>query len=70
MDWIQPGESAAQDMLESFINNKLKDYDEKRNNPNFNQLSNLSPYIHYGQISAQQIALKIESINNLSLIHI
>ena len=64
LDWIQPGESAAQDMLESFINNKLKDYDEKRNNPNFNQLSNLSPYIHYGQISAQQIALKIESIDN------
>ena len=64
LDWIKPGESAAQVMLELFINNKLEEYDEKRNDPNYQQLSNLSPYIHYGQISAQHIALKLELADN------
>ena len=64
LDWIVPGESAAIDTLHSFIENKLIDYDEKRNNPNFQQLSNLSPYIHYGQISAQRIALELVQFDN------
>ena len=64
LDWIVPGESAALDTLQSFINNKLVDYDERKNNPNYQQLSNLSPYLHYGQISAQRIALELERFDN------
>lgn len=61
VDWIKPGESAAQKMLRSFFDERLTDYDEKRNDPNENVLSNLSPYLHFGQISAQRIAMETNS---------
>ena len=59
LDWIIPGESASKNILGSFIDSKLTNYDERKNDPNFQQLSNLSPYLHFGQISAQRIALEL-----------
>lgn len=61
VDWIIPGEKAANDTLQSFIYKKLPEYQEKRNDPNKNSVSNLSPYLHFGQISAQRIALEVIS---------
>ena len=61
VDWIEPGEKSARKALVLFINNKLKDYDEKRNNPNLKAQSYLSPYLHFGHISAQEIALILEN---------
>jgi deoxyribodipyrimidine photo-lyase len=40
----------------------LQDYNEKKNDPNFSVLSNLSPYLHFGQISAQKIALEAKKL--------
>jgi deoxyribodipyrimidine photo-lyase len=57
VDWIKPGESAASKSLKKFLENKLERYSEDRNDPNKNALSNLSPYLHFGQISAQRVAL-------------
>jgi deoxyribodipyrimidine photo-lyase len=57
--WLKPGEQAAEKCLDTFLHNKLATYSEKRNNPNAESISNLSPFIHFGQISAQYIALKI-----------
>jgi len=45
--------------MRNFIANKLKDYDLNRNDPILNGQSNLSPYLHFGQISAQRVALEI-----------
>ncbi len=59
VNWIKPGYSNAKKILYDFIKNKLKNYSENSNNPSFNVLSNLSPYIHFGQISAQRIALDV-----------
>lgn len=59
--WIRPGASNACRTLEVFIDNRLTDYDQKRNDPNANVQSNLSPYLHFGQISAQRIALTVDS---------
>jgi deoxyribodipyrimidine photo-lyase len=59
VDWIKPGESAAHDSLNSFIQHKLKAYEIERNDPFRNAQSNLSPYLHFGQISAQRIALEV-----------
>lgn len=61
VDWITPGEKAANDTLQLFIAKKLPEYQEKRNDPNGNSVSELSPYLHFGQISAQRIALEIIS---------
>lgn len=60
VDWIIPGESAATNSLKDFLENKFEQYAEDRNDPNKNALSNLSPYLHFGQISAQRIALTVE----------
>lgn len=55
-----PGEEAAGMMLEQFIEKKLSGYGSKRNDPNQDSVSNMSIYLHYGQISAQKIALAVE----------
>jgi deoxyribodipyrimidine photo-lyase len=41
-----------------FINKKLADYDTARNDPSKDGQSGLSPYLHFGQISAQRVALE------------
>ena len=54
-----PGETAAEKALWGFIEDKLDIYAEKRNDPNSDAQSNLSPYLHFGQLSAQRAALEI-----------
>lgn len=56
---VKPGETAAIGTLSSFIKNRLDKYPEEKNDPNKDALSGLSPYLHFGQISAQRIALDI-----------
>jgi deoxyribodipyrimidine photo-lyase len=60
VDWITPGETAAATTLKDFLENKFDRYSEDRNDPNKNALSNLSPYLHFGQISAQRVALTVQ----------
>ena len=62
VDWLIPGEIGAAETLENFFAKKLKDYNEKRNDPNEDVLSNLSPYLHFGQISAQRISLEAKKL--------
>ncbi len=57
--WITPGEHAAIKVMHHFIENKIFHYSNDRNDPNRDVSSNLSPYIHFGQISAQRIALEV-----------
>lgn len=58
VDWIRPGEKQAQSLLKEFIVEKLARYDENRNDPTKNAQSNLSPYLHFGQLSSQTIVLE------------
>ena len=53
------GTSEAKSHLDMFIKKKLDRYDDLRNNPNLDYFSNMSPYLHFGQISPLFIALKI-----------
>ena len=48
VDWAVPGTKAGAAMLEEFIRRRLKLFGEKRNDPNVDALSNLSPWIHFG----------------------
>jgi deoxyribodipyrimidine photo-lyase len=59
VDWIIPGEKAAQKVLREFRTKKLPSYLEGRNDPTEDAQSNLSPYLHFGHISAQRIALDV-----------
>lgn len=54
-DW-EGGENAAAKQLETFIQKHLAGYATQRNDPNAGALSNLSPYLHFGQISPIAIA--------------
>jgi len=60
-DWIVPGEKAAMKALKSFIDNKLPRYSDLRNDPVKDGQSNLSPYLHFGQLSAQRAALEADN---------
>ena len=60
VDWIKPGESEAEKTFNHFLQNKFDKYHELRNDPTKDHQSNLSPYLHLGQIAAQRIALEVE----------
>ena len=47
--------SAGLKVMDDFFNNKFHIYNECRNNPDVDGLSNLSPYIHLGILSPQKI---------------
>ncbi len=63
VDWIKPGSSAALKTLENFLHNKFENYSLDRNDPNKDAQSNLSAYLHFGQISSQRIALEVKLLN-------
>jgi deoxyribodipyrimidine photo-lyase len=54
-----PGEAAAREALDAFVANGLARYAEERNTPLEPANSFLSPYLHFGQISAQRVALDV-----------
>jgi deoxyribodipyrimidine photo-lyase len=57
--WIRSGEREAHRALIKFIKHKLSLYQELRNDPAMDGQSNLCPYLHFGQLSAQRIALEV-----------
>ncbi|KAI5612567.1 hypothetical protein C0J50_4299 [Silurus asotus] len=59
VQWAVPGTAGGVAMLESFIEQRLRIFATERNNPNANALSQLSPWIHSGQISAQRALLEV-----------
>ena len=52
------GELAAQQCLKTFLDSKIQQY-AQRNDPNLDVCSGLSPYLHFGQISAQRVAWEV-----------
>ena len=59
LKWVKPGEKEARNALKRFIARKLSRYPDERNDPNKDAVSDLSPYLHFGQIAAQRVALEV-----------
>jgi deoxyribodipyrimidine photo-lyase len=59
--YITPGSQAAKQQLKKFITSTIDSYDEVRNDPTQNGVSGLSPYLHFGHISAQHVAWVISN---------
>lgn len=57
--WLKSGESQALIYLQDFILHRLTEYAQQRNNPLADGQSNLSPYLHFGQLSAQRVAIEV-----------
>lgn len=51
------GEKAAMNHLDAFLNSDLSQYATQRNNMAVDRQSNLSPYLHFGQIYSLRVAL-------------
>lgn len=60
VDWIKSGEEKAEELLDFFLQKKLSHYNDLRNDPTKDGQSHLSPYLHFGQLSAQRIALHVK----------
>lgn len=60
VEWARPGAAAAAAMLESFIDLRLRYFGTHRNDPNSAALSQLSPWIRFGHLSAQRVALQVQ----------
>ncbi len=55
----QPGEAGAAEALEVFIEGAANGYKDQRNFPDRTGTSKLSPHLHFGEISPQQIVTRI-----------
>ena len=60
------GEQEAKKHFQVFLNDKLERFPELRNDPTVDFLSNMSPYLHFGQISPLSIALKVSRTKGLA----
>ncbi len=53
-----PGPAAGRKALKDFLKKKINAYPAGRNDPNLDGQSGLSPYLHFGQIAPQRVALE------------
>jgi deoxyribodipyrimidine photo-lyase len=56
---LKSGEQSASKALKIFMDQKLSSYAHDRNNPTLNGQSDLSPYLHFGQISSLSVAVEV-----------
>jgi deoxyribodipyrimidine photo-lyase len=55
------GQSAAEERLARFLRRKMGAYAADRNEPSRDATSHLSPYLHFGMISARRVALEVQA---------
>jgi len=60
VDSFTGGTHAALERLGEFVNLELSDYPDKRNHPEVQGTSRLSPYLHFGNIGPLTIALAVK----------
>jgi deoxyribodipyrimidine photo-lyase len=53
------GSAEAKSRLDDFVGGKLHDYAGKRSDPSLGIQSNMSPYLHFGQVSPLEVALRV-----------
>ena len=58
---FKSGPHQAKKVLSTFVNNRLATYHQDRNQPSLDGQSDLSPYLHFGQISSLTVALAIKT---------
>jgi len=63
--WLHGGLREAKRHLNIFLKHRLNHYQKLKNDPTVDMLSNMSPYLHFGQISPLHIALQVLSSNSL-----
>jgi len=59
--FFKGGTSQGKARFDQFIKEQLYHYVKNRNQPQFNDISHMSPYLHFGQISPIYLALQIKA---------
>jgi len=55
------GQREARRLLEAFLEESKGTYEKNRNQPQTNDVSHMSKYLHYGQVSPVKVALAVEA---------
>ncbi len=58
-DWLPGGYTAGRECFRQFIKTRLTHYHTRRNHPETDSTSVISPYLHFGQISSLELALAV-----------
>jgi deoxyribodipyrimidine photo-lyase len=58
--FFKGGSSRARQIFKSFLHQRLARYVDNRNQPQTDDISHMSPYLHFGQISPLYLALQIK----------
>ena len=61
-----PGRTAAMAAFQDFCDNKLKKYADNRNDPNLDVQSGMGPWIRFGQVGFQRLALNVKALGKYS----
>lgn len=61
-DYFKGGTSRAKKTFDRFMRQKLRYYDDHANQPQTDDISHMSMYLHFGQISPLYLALKIRDM--------
>lgn len=61
------GRKEALRLLNEFIKHRFENYAEKRSDPGVNLQAELSPYLHFGQISPVEAVLAVQESTNIPL---
>ncbi|XP_065573223.1 deoxyribodipyrimidine photo-lyase-like isoform X2 [Artemia franciscana] len=66
LTWTTPGTKKGLHNLYEFCLKRLKLFADKRNDPNIDSLSGMSPFFHYGQVSVQRAILEVKKYKQKS----
>ena len=58
----EPGEAGATKRLRAFVARAMADYDDRRDTPDVDGTSRLSPYLHFGELSPRQIWAAVQAL--------
>jgi deoxyribodipyrimidine photo-lyase len=62
--FFKGGTSRAKTIFDKFIRSRLKNYEKNHNQPQTDDISHMSMYLHFGQISPLYLALKIKKADH------
>lgn len=63
VEWATPGTTGGLNNLQEFCLKRLRKFDTSRNDPNVKAISMMSPWLHFGQVSAQRCVLEVKKYN-------
>lgn len=67
VSWLVPGENSAEKWMKDFLRIRFEQYDIERNDPTMNGQSGLSPYLHFGHLAPQRVALEVIKLSGKNI---